>query len=234
MPWIEWFCKQPAHVFFCEVDYDYAADDFNLAGLSQEIEYYHYALSIILDIDDSTCRLSKLTEDQQAACDSSAQVLYGLIHARYILTNAGMSKMSEKFQEGVWGFCPNVNCGKPLLPLGLSDRPGQRTLVYCPGCNEAYVPSNPALADLDGAFFGTSFAGLFAMEHDLAVPRLFYQPRVFGFKVWSGVKDLIRAQKQLTNSQNNNNNSSNNNANNNNVGNNNNNGGNGGAQQQKQ
>ena len=34
-----------------------------------------------------------LTEEQHEIVETAAEVLYGLIHARYILTTAGMNKM---------------------------------------------------------------------------------------------------------------------------------------------
>lgn len=34
-----------------------------------------------------------LTEEQHEIVETAAEVLYGLIHARYILTSAGMHKM---------------------------------------------------------------------------------------------------------------------------------------------
>jgi casein kinase II subunit beta len=37
--------------------------------------------------------LDVLTEEQHEIVETAAEVLYGLIHARYILTTAGMNKM---------------------------------------------------------------------------------------------------------------------------------------------
>ena len=88
--WISWFVNLRGHDFFCEVDEDYIQDDFNLTGLSGMVPYYDYALDLMLDVDSA---LDRLSDDQQEIVESAAIILYGLIHARFILTSRGMLRM---------------------------------------------------------------------------------------------------------------------------------------------
>ncbi|XP_022736604.1 casein kinase II subunit beta-2-like isoform X2 [Durio zibethinus] len=183
--WISWFCNLRGNEFFCEVDDDYIQDDFNLCGLSSQVPYYDYALDLILDVESSHGDM--FTEEQNELIESAAEMLYGLIHARYILTSKGMAAMLDKYKNYDFGRCPRVYCcGQPCLPVGQSDVPRSSTVkIYCPRCEDIYYPRFK-YQDIDGAYFGTTFPNLFLMTYGHLKPQKAsqsYVPRVFGFKV---------------------------------------------------
>ena len=140
--WISWFCSLRGNEFFCEVDEDYIHDDFNLTGLSNLVPYYDDALDMVIDVESP--RVDSLTEEQQEMVESAAEMLYGLIHARYILTNKGMQQMYLKYQNVDFGRCPRVFCqGQPVLPVGQSDLPRTTTVnIFCPKCMDIYFPKS--------------------------------------------------------------------------------------------
>ena len=97
--------------------------------------------------------------------ESSAEMLYGLIHQRYITSRPGIQQMAEKYELQHFGLCPRVFCnGCRVLPVGHSDMPCQDTVkLFCPSCLDIYTPPNSRFQSVDGAFFGTTFGCLFFM-----------------------------------------------------------------------
>ncbi|KAK9800347.1 hypothetical protein WJX73_007306 [Symbiochloris irregularis] len=184
--WISWFCSLKGNEFFCEVDEEFIQDDFNLSGLSSQVPYYDYALDMILDADSPNHDI--VTDEQHNVLESAAEMLYGLIHVRYILTTRGMSAMHEKYKAIEFGRCPRVLCnGQPALPVGLSDIARTNTVkIYCPKCGDIYYPRYKYQGNVDGAYFGTTFPHLLLMTYPAMRParhRESYVPRVFGFKL---------------------------------------------------
>ncbi|CAA7050617.1 unnamed protein product [Microthlaspi erraticum] len=184
--WISWFCNLRGNEFFCEVDEDYIQDDFNLCGLSGQVPYYEYALDLILDVESSNGDM--FTEEQNEMVESAAEMLYGLIHVRYILTTKGMAAMLEKYKNYDFGRCPRVFCcGQSCLPVGQSDVPRSSTVkIYCPKCEDIYYPRSKYQGNIDGAYFGTTFPHLFLMAYGNIKPQKAtqsYVPKIFGFKV---------------------------------------------------
>ena len=87
-----------------------------------------------------------------------------------------------------------------LLPVGLSDNPHTSPVkLFCPRCEDIYVPKSSRHASIDGAYFGTSFPHIFLQcytnlippkteERVLTYPRgslteCQYVPKLFGLKI---------------------------------------------------
>ncbi|ACO68894.1 predicted protein [Micromonas commoda] len=184
--WISWFCSLKGNEFFCEVDEEYIQDDFNLSGLSSMVPYYDYALDLILDVESPNDDM--LTEQQHELVESAAEMLYGLIHARYTLTSRGMVAMLEKYKQCHFGRCPRVYCNNhPCLPVGTSDVFRTATVkIFCPKCEEIFFPRSKYQGNIDGAYFGTTFPHLFLMTYGYLKPQKsssMYVPKIFGFKI---------------------------------------------------
>jgi casein kinase II subunit beta len=145
--------------WLCCVEQSYLDDNFNLYGLSNEMEDYPTVLKVVRgeEVEDA--------EDLQ----DRAEVLYGLIHARYLLTFHGIKELQPKYRSHAYGTCPRVACNEqPLLPIGLSPTPGACNVkTYCPCCEDLYDTD----IQLDGAFFGPYCAHFFlqALKGDIIV-----------------------------------------------------------------
>jgi len=184
--WIAWFCSLKGNEFYCEIEEDFIQDDFNLSGLSNLVPYYHYALDVILDVEVQDV----LSEQQSELIESAAEMLYGLIHARYILTTRGMIDMMEKYKHAHFGRCPRYLCNnQPCLPTGTSDVFRTATVkLFCPNCQDLYFPRSKYQGNVDGAYFGTTFPHLFLMTYSHLKHRkncTTYTPRIFGFKIFN-------------------------------------------------
>lgn len=192
--WISSFCSLLGHEFFAEVSEDFIEDDFNLTGLSSQVPLYKEALEMILDVepededsehdfDDASDPSLEFDEAERPTerfaarqrnrlpdpnqIEQSAELLYGLIHQRFITSRPGISQMHEKYSAGHFGQCPRVYCNSArVLPVGLSDTPNTETVkLFCPSCLDVYTPPNSRFQNVDGASFGTTFGCLFLMTY---------------------------------------------------------------------
>ena len=178
---------------------------FELFGLDESVKQYELTLNLIrhrkMDIFNS------LTQPQKELILKDAKILYGLMHARFIITKHGLRRMRDKYNNKDFGHCPRNYCSRqPLLPVGLTDRRNKESVrLYCCRCEDVYIPSLSLFHQIDGAYFGTTFAHLFLLEHPGFKPRQSrsgasstssgsylmdhkkYIPKVFGFtlhKTW--------------------------------------------------
>lgn len=108
-----------------KVDEAWIQDDFNLFGLDEIVEDYRENIDIILSRNG--CDAS--------SCDENTSLLYGLIHARFLLTiwyvsslasicffiylERGLEKMYTRYKHRTFGVCPRYYCEmSPVLPIG--------------------------------------------------------------------------------------------------------------------
>lgn len=186
--WIQWFCNLAGNHFFCAIDKGYIDDTFNLFGLKQHLpKDYNKALDTILD------RLGP-AEAENEELSRSAALLYGLIHARYIVTTHGLEVMHRKYVLREFGECPRTFCrGQAVLPMGFMDEPKHGAVkLFCPRCQDIYS-THSSYRHIDGAFFGPTFPNLFMMSFEELVPEQAvdkYIPRIFGFKIHKSSKSL--------------------------------------------
>ena len=89
------FISSRGNEYFCEIDEEYLTDRFNLTGLNTEVQYYQYALDLVTDVFDFDC-----DDEMREQIEKSARHLYGLVHARYIVTTRGLAKMVRAPHQG--------------------------------------------------------------------------------------------------------------------------------------
>ncbi|KAK3679609.1 casein kinase 2 regulatory subunit [Vermiconidia calcicola] len=193
--WRDWFISSRGNEYYCEIDEDYLTDRFNLTGLNTEVQYYQYALDLITDVFDM-----EVDDDMREQIENSARRLYGLVHARYIVTTRGLAKMMEKYKQGVFGKCPRVICeSQHLLPMGQHDIPNSSFVkLYCAKCEDIYNPKSSRHNSIDGAYFGTSFHNILFQVYPALVPpktQRRYEPRIYGFRVHASAA-LMRWQEE--------------------------------------
>ncbi|OAF65080.1 hypothetical protein A3Q56_07184 [Intoshia linei] len=178
--WLTWFLNQEIGLYMVKVDLHYIQDAFNTFGLDEHCEFYQMAYK---EITNSPMGLLTDTE-----ADLYAEQLYGLIHARFILTEAGISLMIDKYNE-VFDKCPRYLCyNTTALPIGLNSSIGvDTTQLFCPSCKDIFKPPrDSALNKIDGAYFGPNFPHMFLMANPKLIPVVRQEKfigKLFGFKI---------------------------------------------------
>ncbi|XP_003246765.1 casein kinase II subunit beta-like [Acyrthosiphon pisum] len=190
--WIKRLLNKPENAFMCMVDMSYIQDKFNLVGLENTLPDYESALRVVLDDAPLSCAATN------TASRSAAELVYGLVHARYVMTPRGVAKILEKYMAGCFGHCPRENCKRSaVLPIGLCDIVGENTVrIFCPRCMDVYIPpSGVKGAAVDGAYFGTGLPHMVLMtrpEYIPSRPRGRHVAKLYGFRIHDSAYDLQR------------------------------------------
>lgn len=192
--WIKYHINKPNNRYLCEVTERYIQDLFNSAGLDKIVELFEETIDYILnyDIDETIWKKHK------SDIIKSADILYGLIHARYIMARSGLIAMANKYHDVEFGRCIRVSCkGQPMLPIGEYDEIDKGNVkLYCIKCNAIYNPP-PQYENIDGAYFGTSFPEMFYQTYPGFRPTYSiqeYVPKIYGFKIHSSSKEVTKVE----------------------------------------
>lgn len=186
--WIQWFCSLDGHEYMIEVDDAYIRDHHNLFGLHNTLGKDKFKQCLKMILSPTSPNEEDLADEQFLELNQEASDLYGLIHCRFINSSLGQAKVYHKFLNGLYGHCPRALCDRQkVLPVGLSDSMKvSRFKVYCPRCEEVYIPKFRSV-NIDGGFFGTAFPHQFLKHYPQAVilpPKVYYyEPKINGFHI---------------------------------------------------
>ena len=192
--WIQTFCLSKRNQnhkiepsWFCAIDKSFFDKELIQYDKSSQEEEEEITNSIELIKDEFKQESERINSEKEIKLQCLAEHVYGLFHAKYILTKKGLEKMREKFEAKHWGTCPRYYCyNNPVLPYGKSNSPGVHCVqVYCPVCKEIYDSFDIRAEGIDGAYFGPTFAIMFCKFY----PQLFSceKPeqilRIHGFRI---------------------------------------------------
>eukprot|EP01155_Anaeramoeba_flamelloides_P036426 Anaeramoba_flamelloidesc24853_g1_i2.p1 GENE.c24853_g1_i2~~c24853_g1_i2.p1 ORF type:complete len:132 (+),score=21.84 c24853_g1_i2:21-416(+) len=93
--WVRWFLSLERNDILTEVRPYFLEDNFNYTGLSNYVPSYSLALRTIRTLEISDKEI--LTQEQEELIQGAAKLLYGLIHARWIVTPHGAKNMVKFF-----------------------------------------------------------------------------------------------------------------------------------------
>lgn len=191
--WKNDFLRQ--YPWLLNVTDDYIDDKFNIYGLKEEFSFFDLCCDII-------CKKANLSTVPQKDLEEIREQLpqvYGMIHARFILSPAGLKALKDKYVDKQYGTCPRLNCkNASLLPIGLSSQmKDHHVKAFCPCCREIFHP-RPKI-DLDGAYFGPNAAHIFLDEMNLTSIYKNFQPyahNAFGFRLRSYLFEVPKEEEE--------------------------------------
>ncbi|KAK8893154.1 hypothetical protein M9Y10_021569 [Tritrichomonas musculus] len=182
--WIDTFLRSPNAKLFVRIEDEFLQNTFNITGIKQKMTHFTPAYELIRRNTTNSAR----GEIDFSTIEKESKILYGLIHARFLLTKSGLQLMYEKYQKKEFQECPRVYCkGTQCLPYGISEDVGvEKVKMFCPCCRDIYDLIDPDVKDIDGSCFGPSWVHMFLQRYSSVVPKdppRVYVPKIYGFKI---------------------------------------------------
>ena len=143
-PFVQDFHRLPEHAIYTEVDPSFLTDPESVEALPAELPDAKNALRLLLG--------KKSRRHASPELLAQAGRLYGMLHARYIVTGEGMGKMRALFERKAFGECPRLQCNVCVAALtcrapGCSrsaGRPSPRTTGWRSSARPAATSTSPA------------------------------------------------------------------------------------------
>merc|ERR1712131_482356 len=94
------FLGRSENAFFIEIARDWITDRFNLTDMEEDVPkslwekyepHYYRGMRMIAGLKDHQYSKEEI---------ESGEFFYGLLHKRYVLTNAGISKLEKLYEKG--------------------------------------------------------------------------------------------------------------------------------------
>ena len=186
--WLESLYQNPHFDVLVQVPIEYIQEQIKDENLLKLLPLRDPAIKLLVNNEI-------INRESQAIIEQSALLLYGLIHARYILTEKGKHAIFMKYLKNNFASCPRSLChGCECLPYGISSKPGVQGMKwFCPNCGDVYTPTKAEKnAMMDGAYFGPKYIIQLLNEHPDIIPKPqpeVFEPRIFGFRLYPNDPD---------------------------------------------
>lgn len=182
--WIDSYLSSAKGKILAKIDEEFIENTFNITGLKPKIKYFTPAYELI----KRNTTVSAHGKIDQKRIEADSELLYGLIHARFLLTKNGMQQMYEKYQKKLFQECPRVYCKDvQCIPYGISEEIGvEKIKMFCPSCQDIYEVEDNDIKDLDGSCYGPSWVHMFLQKYPSIIPKeppKVYVPKIYGYLV---------------------------------------------------
>ena len=177
--WIDLFLKTQQGHLFVYVNEDFIRENASNPVISGQFPDIQRILNLILSKD-----IEEITPDE---LQKEAEIVYGIIHQKFLLTEQGRLLMIERQKSGNFPKCPRVFCRDfTCVPYGTTNELKKDAVkMFCPNCTDVY--NYECSCQIDGAYFGPDWVHYLMNEHPEVAPSEppeSYTPHVFGFNVY--------------------------------------------------
>uniref|UniRef100_A0A7E4ZXP0 Casein kinase II subunit beta n=1 Tax=Panagrellus redivivus TaxID=6233 RepID=A0A7E4ZXP0_PANRE len=168
---ITWINSLMATRLMIPIDLYFLRDSFNRTGIDKMLNITPTKLEELMEfiIDDV-----ELPDEDYDELNKDAVEVYGLLHARFLLTERGLNQVRDLYENGEYGQCPRHACdGQNVLPIDAQLPPPEpnHVQIYCPKCEEIYRIGEKTKSPISGAFFGADLPQTFFMAFPELRPK---------------------------------------------------------------